>query len=165
MKIATTRFGEIDVPETTVIKLPDGVLGFPEETRYVLLEHDSEGTPFKWLQAVDNPALAFIVMDPNLIVEDYVVQFDDEAAKTLGTSTVDENFAMMSIVNIPHDEPTAMTVNVRAPIVVHLEKRVGWQVVLANEAYPIRHRIFADTEEQPAQEDGESALPKPEDKK
>ena len=151
MKITTTRFGDIEVPDETIIHLPEGVLGFPEDRDFVLLEHDSEGTPFKWLQAVKNPGLAFIVMDPNLIVENYAVQFDEETAKAVGTAEIGEDFAMMSIVNIPHDNPKAMTVNIRAPIVVHLEKRIGWQIILADEAYPIRHRIFADEEDQPAE--------------
>ena len=146
MKISTTRFGDIEIPEDTIIHLPEGILGFPKDSEFVLLEHDSEGTPFKWLQAVKNPGLAFIVMDPNLIVENYVVQFDEETAKAVGTSTVGEDFVMMAIVNIPHDNPHAMTVNVRAPIVVHLERRIGWQIILADEAYPIRHRIFTDEE-------------------
>ena len=152
MKLTTTRFGDIDVPESGLIELPDGVLGFPESKRYVLLEHDSEGTPFRWLQSVDDPNLAFIVIDPNLLVDDYVIEFDDETAENFGCQTVSEQFGMMAIVNVPREEPIKMTANVRAPIIVHLEKRIGWQVVLPNDNYPIRHRIFADPEPEPRAE-------------
>ncbi|MFW5870361.1 MAG: flagellar assembly protein FliW [Candidatus Sumerlaeota bacterium] len=146
MKVETTRFGQIDVPEGDIINLPEGVLGFPEATRYVLLEHDSEGTPFKWLQSLDDPNLAFIVIDPHMVVEGYVVEFDEEMQDEVGCKYADEKFAMMAIVNVPQDQPIEMTVNVRAPIIVHTEKRVGWQVILPNEEYPIRHRLFADAE-------------------
>ncbi|NQU42035.1 flagellar assembly protein FliW [bacterium] len=146
MKIDTTRFGQIEVPEETVLNLPDGVLGLCETKRYVLLEHDSEGTPFKWLQAVDNPDLAFIVMDPNLVVEDYRVEFEEETAEKLGVEKPGADLAMMAIVNIPRENPIAMTVNLRAPIVVQVQKRVGWQIVLPDEDYPIRHRLFPDPE-------------------
>jgi len=54
----------------------------------------------------------------------------------------------MAIVNIPRENPIAMTINLRAPIIVHLEKRVGWQVILPNEDYPIRHRLFPDPPEE-----------------
>ena len=148
MKIHTTRFGEIDAPDDSLIRIPDGVLGFPDSRKFVLLEHDSHGTPFKWLQAADEPNLAFIVMDPNLVVENYAVEFDEETAKLVGAKGIDpERFAMMSIVNIPHDNPIAMTVNIRAPIVVRLEDRTGWQVILPDESYPIRHRLFPDPAE------------------
>jgi flagellar assembly factor FliW len=144
MKVHTTRFGDVEVPEEHVISLPGGVLGFPESKRFILLEHDSEGTPFKWLQSVDSPALAFIVMDPNLMIPDYRVELDPESAELFGVGEATENLATMSIVNVPRDNPVAMTVNVRAPIVVHLTKRVGRQVILPNEEYQIRHRIFPD---------------------
>ncbi|MBN1866235.1 flagellar assembly protein FliW [Candidatus Sumerlaeota bacterium] len=142
MRILTTRFGELDVPDDRIIHLPEGVLGFPNDHRFVLLEHDSEGTPFKWLQSLDSSQLAFIVMDPHAVVEEYRVVLDAESAGHLGAEEIGEEFAMMAIVNIPHDEPIAMTVNVRAPIVVHTEKRIGYQIILSNEDYPIRHRIF-----------------------
>ncbi len=147
MKIQTTRFGELDAPEQTLIHLPEGVLGFPKAKRYILLDHDSEGTPFKWLQAVDDPDLAFIVMDPNIVVDNYVVECDEETSKIIGARMIDpESYAIMAIVNIPPDAPLAMTVNIRAPILVRLEDRTGWQVVLPDEAYPIRHRLFPDEE-------------------
>jgi flagellar assembly factor FliW len=147
MKVQTTRFGEIDVPDSDTITLPEGILGFPDATRYVLLEHDSEGTPFKWLQSLEDPNLAFIVIDPHLVVDGYSVEFDEEMQDQMNCKNVDEKCAMMSIVNIPQDNPIEMTVNVRAPIIVHLERREGWQFVLPNDEYPIRHRLFAEDTE------------------
>lgn len=144
MKINTTRFGELEVPDDRLIVLAEGIIGIPDASNYVLLEHDSEGTPFRWLQAVDNPDLAFIVMDPNLIVENYEIQLDQETIEKLALSGQGGDFGLMVIVNIPRDNPRAMTVNLRAPIIVHLEKRVGAQVILPNEEYPIRHRLFPD---------------------
>jgi flagellar assembly factor FliW len=144
MRISTTRFGELNVPDTRIITLPEGILGFPNDHRFVLLEHDSEGTPFKWLQSADSPQLAFIVMDPQTVVDNYRVALDAESAGNLGADEIGDEFAMMAIVNIPHDNPIAMTVNVRAPIIVHSEKRIGYQIILTNEDYPIRHRIFPE---------------------
>jgi flagellar assembly factor FliW len=147
MKIHTTRFGDIETPDDDIISLPEGILGFVDSKTYVLLEHDSEGTPFKWLQSTNDPNLAFIVMDPHLVVDGYQVEFDDDMAEQIGSRKIDDAFAMMAIVNIPHDEPINMTVNVRAPIIVHIERRMGWQVILPNEDYPIRHRIFPESAE------------------
>lgn len=144
MKVQTTRFGEIDVPDPDVISIPEGIPGFPEFQRYVLLEHDSEGTPFKWLQSLENGALAFIVMDPQLLISSLPVELDGESRQTFGAEQVDERFALMCIVNVPHENPMEMTINLRAPILVHLEKRIGKQIILADETYSIRHRIFPD---------------------
>ncbi len=151
MKFRTTRFGELELPDSDAITLPEGILGFPDSRRFVLLEHDAEGTPFKWLQAVENPSLAFVIMDPHLLVSGYEIVFDEEAIQTLGSEKFDEeNFAAMVIVNIPHGDPIHMTANLRAPIIVRLDTRMGQQIVLANEDYPIQHRIFQEIEEEPA---------------
>jgi len=68
MKIHTTRSGDIETPDKDIISLPEGILGFDDSSEYVLLEHDSEGTPFKWLQSTSDPNLAFIVMDPRPVL-------------------------------------------------------------------------------------------------
>ena len=144
MRINTSRFGSIDVPEKQFIDIPEGILGFPDNHQFVLLEHDSEGTPFKWLQSADRADLAFIVMDPLLLMDNYIVDIDDETAVLFGAKKIDDQFALMSIVNVPRENPIEMTLNVRAPIAVHLERRLGRQIILSNEDYPIRLRIFPD---------------------
>ena len=58
IKVKTTRFSEIEVDEKDVIELPSGLIGFPELKSYVLLDHDKD-SPFKWLQSLDDGAIAF----------------------------------------------------------------------------------------------------------
>ena len=60
----TSRFGKLEIAEDKIIKFPAGLLGFPHVKRYALLDY--EETPVKWLQAIDDPHVAFIVMDPTL---------------------------------------------------------------------------------------------------
>ena len=66
MKIKTIRFGEIDIPEEEFILMKGSILGFERLSRFVLLIQD-EKTPLWWLQAVDDPAVAFVVVNPRLI--------------------------------------------------------------------------------------------------
>ena len=65
LKVKTTRFGDIEVKEDDVVKLPAGLIGFPELKRYVLLDHDKD-SPFKWLQSLDDGAIAFVLINPLL---------------------------------------------------------------------------------------------------
>lgn len=44
LKVQTSRFGEIEVDNADVITLPEGLVGFPELARYVLLDHDSDSS-------------------------------------------------------------------------------------------------------------------------
>ncbi|MCL5269583.1 MAG: flagellar assembly protein FliW [bacterium] len=143
MKFHTTRFGEIEYPEEVVIDFPEGVLGFPADTRYILLEHDAAGSPFKWLQSLDNPELAFIVVDPNVADSHYRFDLDVDTARLIGTADAG-NCAAICIVNVPRDAPIRMTANLKAPLVINADSRVGRQVVLGTQAYAINTPIFTE---------------------
>jgi flagellar assembly factor FliW len=141
MNFRTTRFGEIEFPPEVIMTFPEGVLGFPNDQRYLLLEHDNEGSPFRWLQSLDNPDLAFIVMDPLIIEPRYSYDIDVDTARIIGTAEPGE-CATMVIVNVPHDFPIKMTANLKAPLVVNVEARLGRQVVLGSQAFAINTPVF-----------------------
>ena len=147
MRFRTSRFGEIETPDETIIHVKEGVLGFPNENRFVLLEHDAEDTPFKWLQAIDNPDLAFVVIDPNELAASYTFELEDDTIEQLGSSNPDDYIPMV-IINIPREDPVKMTANLRGPIVVNSRNRRGKQIVLKDDAYPFDHRIFAPSGEE-----------------
>jgi flagellar assembly factor FliW len=141
MKFTTTRFGEIEFSEEVTLSFPDGVLGFPNDRRFILLEHNVEGSPFRWLQSLDDPDLAFIVVDPVLIEPRYQVEIDRDSATSIGTHQADA-CAVVAIVNVPHGNPLQMTANLKAPLVVNAETRVGRQLVLSSNLFQISAPVF-----------------------
>lgn len=141
MKFRTTRFGEIEFTDEVVMNFPEGVLGFPDNKRYILLEHDANGSPFKWLQSLDNADLAFIVLDPYQIVSDYRFEIDVDTERVIGTD-LPNCCALMAIATIPHNAPLMMTANLKAPLVVNVETRRGRQVVLSTNCYQINTPVF-----------------------
>jgi flagellar assembly factor FliW len=141
MKFKTTRFGEIEYPDDVVLTLPDGVLGFEDNKNFILLEHNVDGSPFRWLQALDNPDLAFIVVDPMLIDPRYQIEIDRDTSLQIGTQTT-EDCAIIAIVNVPHDNPLQMTANLKAPIVINAGNRVGRQLVLRSNLFAINTPVF-----------------------
>ena len=87
MDVRTTRFGVIQIAEDRVITFPRGLLGFPQHTRFCLLEPGEGGGDacFFWLQSLDDPGLAFVVTDPILFVKDYSVPVRPEQMGELGS--------------------------------------------------------------------------------
>lgn len=143
MEIRTSRFGTLDVPRDLVIHLAGGLLGFPESEEFVVLEHDAEGSPFKWLQSVDTPSLAFIIVDPHHLVSDYVLQTERDIRDAIGPFDPGD-LSTIAIVTVPRGRPHEMTANLRAPIVVRFSAREGKQIILTNDNLSLNHRIFAD---------------------
>ena len=123
--VRSRRFGSMEVARASVVEIPQGLVGFPQLRRYVILEH-RPGSPFKWLLAIDDPELAFAVANPCDLVAGYEPPLD-LAARILDADPGE--IALLVIVTIPPD-PTLMTVNLMAPVVVDLRTRRARQIVL-----------------------------------
>lgn len=141
MNINTSRFGELDVADDAVISMPDGMLGFSEIKRYVLIQH-RDGSPFLWYQAVDEPNLAFVVVDAFTFFPDYEVVMSSEDVEVL-KCTKPGDLAVFLVVVIP-DNPEDMTANLRGPLVVNVDNKIARQVVLTDEKYSPHHSIMEE---------------------
>lgn len=147
IKVKTTRFGEIDVKNEDLIELPSGLIGFPELKRYVLLDHDKD-SPFKWLQSLDDGAIAFVLINPLLFKPDYTVEVTEAEVSDLELKA-EEDAVISVIITIPTN-PQNMTANLKAPLVFNLQNRRGKQLVLSNSAYTTRHNIMEEIKKQSA---------------
>jgi len=137
MKIKTTRFGPVDVDENRIIVFPEGLLGFPENNRYVLLQTNDEGT-FFWLQSVERPELAFVVCDPLLFVPDYRVPVKPEEFRTIDL----KDLSSAQVFIIANKVDRTLTGNLQGPIVINAANRHGLQLVLSEKKYSTRHPLI-----------------------
>ena len=141
MKVQTSRFGEIEVEVADVISLPEGLIGFPELMRYVLLDHDTD-SPFKWLQSIDDGSMAFVVLSPLTFRPDYTVEVTEEEIGVLLLENP-EDAVISVIVTIPMD-PKKMSANLKAPLVFNLKNRTGKQVIVKDPQYQTKHFIMEE---------------------
>lgn len=146
----TTRFGKIEYSTNDVVTFCDGLVGFPDLGAFVLIQH-KEDSPFRWMQSVHNGEIAFLVVDPAHYVNGYEPEMPDSAIERLG---LDGETARLvyTIVSIPPGKPEEMTLNLAGPIVINLDTGIAQQIVLEDEAYSIRHKVFPnkDSEESAA---------------
>ena len=138
MKIDTTRFGMIETDDSRVITMKSGILGFDHLKRYIVLIQDPKN-PLCWLQSLEDGALAFVVVDPCVIKADYRPEIDKAHRESLEISK-EEDIALLCIATIRH-QPFGVTVNLRAPLVINMDKCLGAQIVLDDEQYPVRYDI------------------------
>jgi len=139
MMVETTRFGTIAVEPQDIITFPDGMLGFSKLHEYVLIERVDDSL-FLWLQAIKKPSVAFPLLEPQIFENGYRVELCDEDRKLLKLKDL-KHAKVFAIVTIPTD-PTKMTANLKAPIVINLKNRLANQVILHEADYPIRQSIF-----------------------
>ena len=137
MKILTTRFGELEVPEDQVIHLSSGMIGFPNHQRYVLVEH-KKGSPFVWLQSIDEASLAFILADPVVVNPDYEIQISPEDRRALELNDACTGMQSMVVVNIACANPFKVTANLLGPVIFNIPKKLAKQIILYQTDYSTR---------------------------
>lgn len=145
MKIKTTRFGEINLNNDQVIHMPQGMLGFPDSQRFVIIQN-KENSPFFWYQSLDDPDLAFVIANPYLFMPDYNPQLK-EGVTNMTWQISDRNFLeileVYVVVNIPRGAPEKMTGNFMGPLVINPLCKQGVQVILSEGGYSHKtHLIF-----------------------
>lgn len=146
MKLKTTRFGMLDVPEENVLHFPEGIIGFENCKRFVILSK-KDNAPLRWLQAVDEPGLAFIIINPYLFKPDYRPRLERQDMNMLKLKDISEA-ELLTIVVVP-ENPRDMVANLMAPIVINTKLCIGKQAIIKDASYPTRYKILAN--------DGDSA--------
>jgi flagellar assembly factor FliW len=136
MLIQTMRFGPVEVDDHKIMMFKDGLLGFPKRRRFALLQTAPDPALF-WLQAVDDPSLAFVVCDPLLFVPDYQVPVRKDDLQELALHDP-SNCQVLVIVNKVNGE---LTGNLLGPLVVNVHTLAARQLVLSDRRYGTRHRL------------------------
>lgn len=142
MVLKTRYFGELEINESDVFHFSHGVPGFEEVKRFVLINSEEEGSPFKWLQGMDEPKPAFVIVDPFAIRKDYEVNLNDEILRELDIKDPG-TVSVYCIVVVP-DDISKMTVNLQAPLIINTAAHKGRQLILDTDKYGVRHYILEE---------------------
>ena len=139
MRIRTRPYGEIDIDERQLISLPWGLLGFEDLRDWALL--DAAQPPFYWLQSLERPEVAFVLIDPLSFRPDYEPGADPAELAGLDFSSPEDRL-VFAIVTVPVDS-VRMTANLQGPLLVNRRTRTGRQVVSLDPRWGVRH-VIAD---------------------
>ena len=110
-----------------ILNIPEGMLGFSRLTRYVLIDEDCL-RPFLKLQCLDDPNLAFPVVDAHLIDKDYFQLLPPKELASLKIRNRPE--LLVLVVAILRRAPGASSVNLKAPLLVNHTRMIGRQIIL-----------------------------------
>jgi len=138
MKVATKMSGTVDVSADRIIKMPFGLFGFEDYIDFALI--DSEYPPFVWLQSMQEKNLAFLLLDPFLISDDYEADIDDSELAKIGIEDP-ADVSVFTIVTIPSDG-TPVTANFQGPVIINRRNNLSMQVVLNDTKWSTKHGIL-----------------------
>jgi flagellar assembly factor FliW len=138
---ATLRFGTIDVPDHERIEFRRGLLGFERLKTFVHLELPDEA-PFGWLQSLEDPQVAFVVVNPAVFFPAYRIEVDPRELGEVRPGPNDR-LLVLGICTIP-EQFSDISVNLLGPLVINTATGRGKQIVLNRSAYTTQQRLTDD---------------------
>jgi flagellar assembly factor FliW len=153
MKVATARFGELDIAEEALFTFPMGLLGFARLKKFVVLDHKQD-SPFKWLQSVEDGDVAFIITDPLYFKRDYHVSVRRAEVGVIEPDS-ETDLVVSVIMTVPAD-PQQMSANLLAPLIFNMANRKAVQYVLTDQRYPVKFYVMQAWQQELAAQTGEA---------
>lgn len=126
MKLQTNQFGEIEFDENIIFELKDGILGFEQLKKYILITE--ENGIFNWLTSIDQPEIVFPLFPIGLLEENYP---EEESSISYGIVKLSKN-------------PADITINMKAPLYLNMNKKTGFQKIMDNDNYLIDYQLFIE---------------------
>ncbi|MFT8887941.1 flagellar assembly protein FliW [Ethanoligenens sp.] len=142
MQINTKESGPIEVAEEDLFQFPQGLYGFEGHTHFAVLKDlQNPENPFMWLQSVSERSVCFAVLDAAALFRDYQPPVP-AAIGTLLSINAAEPPRYLVIANLPQAD-RQLFLNLKCPVVVNPAARLGVQIILEDERYPMRYYLPA----------------------
>jgi flagellar assembly factor FliW len=142
LTLDTKDYGLVEYEESDLLDFPDGIFGFTELKKYIpLVLDENEDNTILLLQSIENPDIAFVVLNPFTLDPDYNPILTPEELSYLGVNS--ENDLSYYVISVLHNDYLKTTVNMKAPIVINPDRRIGMQVILSNTEYEFRKPLSA----------------------
>jgi flagellar assembly factor FliW len=137
-----TRFGTIEINDDKIVTMIKSMPGFSGRKRFVILNRE-ETHPFLWFQSIDDPPLAFAILNPYMLIPDYSVDLVPEL-KEISWQADAGQLTVFVLVNASSGVPDKMTANLMAPLVVNTDRFEALQVIMPDSGYSHRHPLFSN---------------------
>ena len=146
MEISTSRFGKLQIDNDSIIRFPGGIPGFMEFKKYVLLRKENNNL-FCFLHSVENKDLMFILTNPYFFILDYTFKLPDDDCVLLNLKNDNDIKKLGIFVVVKIDTDKNIFLNLKAPICVNFEQKLGKQVILYNSDYSHQYKLELPKEE------------------
>ena len=128
MLIDTSRFGSVRIEPDDILLFPSGLFAFSHLRHWVLLA-DAENEAIGWLHCVSDPHVAMAVVSPRRFVPQYQVRVPRSQLAALDLTPATPVY----VLSVVSKSQQRLTINLRAPLIVNLERRLGRQVITSDD--------------------------------
>jgi flagellar assembly factor FliW len=144
LTIETTRFGSLKYLEKELVVFYKGLFGFDNLHQFILIERENS-RPFVWLQSVENPSVAFPIVDPILFKADYKIEVQTGELEDIDIREPSQARTFV-IATIPSGKPEDISLNLLGPIVINVDSRQAVQLALSNSSYSTKYYLVKESD-------------------
>ncbi|MBI4244079.1 MAG: flagellar assembly protein FliW [Planctomycetes bacterium] len=139
MIIDSYRLGKIEVADDQIYNFSEGLVGFPSMARFAFFVHQ-EWAPFMFLQSLDLASLAFVVAESSRFFPsvNFPLASKDLDCIELNETDVPKIYLILTL----YKQIELTTANLKGPLILNERRKLGRQIVLLNERYPTKAKIF-----------------------
>ena len=138
MKLVTPQLGEIVYMEDTLINFTNGIIGFENYRRFILVDN-SDFEPFRWLFTVEREGLGLPILNPLKISSEFHQALPPRLMKRILTSG--NMMEIFCVVNL-NGESGRTTINLKSPIIIDFQEKSGRQLILESDKLSVAHPIW-----------------------
>ena len=139
VNLSTNNFGNLSIEKENIITFEQGLLGFEELKQFAIIDVE-ECLPFEWLVSVEDPIVAFPILNPTLFFSDYKPSLSKDDLVLLNIKK-EKDVEMFCIVTLDK-KPENVTLNLKGPILINMKNKMGKQVVLAEDYYSLNQQLI-----------------------
>lgn len=133
--------GEIEYESEDIITFKKEIPGFEGLSEFILVDlKDYE--PFKLLQSLEDDEIGVIVTSPFEFEEEYEVNLSKEIISRLEIKE-EKDVIIVTTITLNSD-PTKITTNLKAPIIINKDNKFGEQIILDNLKYEIKQPLMKE---------------------
>lgn len=136
MKLQTERFGAIEVSEARVFTFAEGLPGFAGK-RFAVID-DPTVPALEWLQSLDEPGTALMVVDPADVRPDYQIEPKPAEIRAVQPDEAHPEPIVLRLIVRGTDQPGALVLNLLAPILLNPSRRLAMQIPLVGSGFTVR---------------------------
>lgn len=131
MQVETYLFGKITVDPAQVLTFPDGLVGFADQKSFILVHEEGKATPVSFtLQSLEDPSLAFQIIDPSAIGFNYQLALTDEETEKLKNPAPEDTSVMLLVFARQDGGSRELGAGLRSPLIINAKARIGIQKVI-----------------------------------
>ena len=139
-ELETKQLGIIKYDEAEVIHFAKGIPGFEKDKEYILLRYD-QAQPFFLLQSTQSSDIAMVTGEPWFFLKNYEFDLSENDQKELNVTDNVDDLIVVNVIVLCED-PHKITMNLRAPIIINTKEKLGKQIILEKEEYPVKYFLF-----------------------